>query len=499
MNPASFGEYSESLAFQDRKNDSLITKALNAVSGNKQAGSVLASLLKQINLAGAADLPIKRIMKVVGEGLADKRGLKGQDRERFVYKVMNQYAFDTGDLPGFFSFIRGGRPDSTSKVAGAVSRATIPFMGYATRLARQLLVTPFTHGVLGMGERTDAKYRFAEISRPLVWMAGAMLIRAGAFGNPPEEEEAAGGLKNKRNLDYAARTATRVLVGREDDKDGGEYYMAAKGYGHLSFADSVLGAIRGKQSWGDVVQELGNLHPAAKTILSTLGMEDPYSKNIPFSAKAGRMAAMLLLPQSTRLGNDVERLLRLAFKEGALPDQERDNFFTAFISQLGIPVTEAKYRNGKIVTTKPWIEAVKAAGFNIRYIPYEIVEGEVNKEIPSLKRLAEKIKKIQAEGPKPWAGKKTSDGKPMNETQWLISKGLLGKGRTLVEAREAMEKELRERSSGLSQTVKALRRVGYKMDDVVDSGEDYAKQALSAVKKISQPKSEDVFKRLLKN
>jgi Holliday junction resolvasome RuvABC DNA-binding subunit len=54
---------------------------------------------------------------------------------------------------------------------------------------------------------------------------------------------------------------------------------------------------------------------------------------------------------------------------------------------------------------------------------------------------------------------------------------------------------LQERSSGLSQTVNALRRVGYKFDEVVD----YAKQVQSAVRKISQPKSDDIFKRLLKN
>ncbi|MDD2998003.1 MAG: hypothetical protein PHV05_03005, partial [Candidatus Riflebacteria bacterium] len=503
LNPESFGEYSESLAYQDRRNDSLITRALNALSGNKQAGSVMAAMLKQINLAGAADLPIKRIMKIVGEGLADKRQLTGQKRERFIYKIMNEYAFDTSDLPGFFSFIRGGRPDKTSKVLGAVSRGTIPFMGYATRLARQLIITPFTHGIMGMGERSDWKYRTAEITRPLVWMAGAMLIRAGGLGNPPEEEEAAGGLKNKRGLDYAVRTATRVLLGRDDDKDGGEYYMAAKGYGHLSLADSVLGALRGKQSWGDVVQELGNLHPAAKTILATLGMEDPYSKQIPFSAKAGRMIAMLAVPQFTRLGPDIEKILRVAFMDGALPDQDRDNFFRGFISQLGIPVSDAKYRNGKMVTTKAWMEAIKLAGFNVRYIPYELVEGEVNKEIPSLKRLADKIRQIQETSGAPWKDKLTKEGKPMNETQYLISQGLLGKGRTLKTAREALEGEYKERSEGLKQTTTALRRVGYIIDDAVDGpgkkpAEDYVKKVQEAIRNLHKPKSDDIFKKILK-
>jgi hypothetical protein len=500
MNPASFGEYSESLAFQNRKQDSLITKALNAMSGNKQAGSVLASLLRQINLAGAADLPVKRIMRTVGEGLADKRGLTGQKRERFVYKIMNQYAFDTGDLPGAVSFIRGGRPDSTSKVLGAISRGTIPFMGYATRLARQMLITPFTHGVMGMGERTDLKYRAAEITRPLVWMAFAMLVRAGGLGNPPEEEGAAIGLKNKRNLDYAVRTATRVLVKRDEDKDGGEYYMSSKGYGHLSMADTVYGALSGQQTFGDVVQELGNLHPVAKTMLSTFGMEDPYSKYVPFPAKLGRLTAMMLMPQFTRIGPDVEKTLRLVFKNGALPDTTRDTFFKAFVSQLGIPASDAKYRNGKLVTTKAWIEAVKMAGVNIRYIPYEIVEGEVNKEIPSLKRVAEKIREVKAHGDKPWKGKTTKEGKPMNETQWLISKGLLGKGRSLKEAREVMEKDLQDRSSGLSQTVKALKRVGYnRFDNVVDYHDDYAKKVQSTIRKISKSSQGNIYKRLLKS
>ncbi len=500
MNPASFGEYSESLAFQNRNQDSLITKALNVMSGNKQAGSVLASLLRQINLAGAADLPVKRIMRTVGEGLADKRGLSGQKRERFVYKIMNQYAFDTGDLPGVVSFIRGGRPDSTSKVLGAISRGTIPFMGYATRLARQMLITPFTHGVMGMGERTDLKYRAAEITRPLVWMAFAMLVRAGGLGNPPEEEGAAIGLKNKRNLDYAVRTATRVLVKKDEDKDGGEYYMSSKGYGHLSMADTVYGALSGQQTFGDVVQELGNLHPVAKTMLSTFGMEDPYSKYVPFPAKLGRLTAMMLMPQFTRIGPDVEKTLRLVFKNGALPDTTRDTFFKAFVSQLGIPASDAKYRNGKLVTTKAWIEAIKMAGVNIRYIPYEIVEGEVNKEIPSLKRVAEKIREVKAHGDKPWKGKTTKEGKPMNETQWLISKGLLGKGRSLKEAREVMEKELQDRSSGLSQTVKALKRVGYnRFDNVVDYHDDYAKKVQSTIRKISKSSQGNIYKRLLKS
>ncbi len=505
LNPESFGEYSESLAYQDRKKDSILTRALNAMSGNKQAGSVMAALLRQINLAGAADLPIKRIMRVTGETLADKRGLKGQERERFIYKVLNQYAFDTSDLPGFVSFIRGGRPDSTSKVLGAASRATIPFMGYATRLARQVLVTPLTHGVLSQGERTDWKYRLAEIRRPIVWAAAIMFIRAGGLGNPPEEEEAAGGLKNKRDLDYAARTATRILIKRDDNKDGGEYYMATKGYGHLSLADSILGAIRGKQSFGDVVQELGNLHPVTKTALSLFGMEDPYSKQVPLSAKLGRMAAMLALPQFTRMGPEAERTFRLIMKDGALPDQDRDNFFTAFVSQLGIPVTEAKYRNGKILTTKAWIEAARMAGFNIRFIPYELVEGEVQKELVSVKKVYDQIKAIREGKAQPWLGKTNKDGKPMTEQQWLFSKGLFGKGRTKEEALETMEKDYTERTSGLKQTIDVLEKKGFQFDEVDKgkafkqsaSADDYVKKVQEALKNLHKPKPDDVYKRIL--
>lgn len=505
LNPESFGEYSESLAYQDRKKDSILTRALNAMSGNKQAGSVMAALLRQINLAGAADLPIKRIMHVAGETLADKRGLKGQERERFIYKVLNQYAFDTGDQPGFFSFIRGGRPDSTSKVLGVASRATIPFMGYATRLARQLIVTPFTHGTLGQGERTDWKYRLAEIRRPIVWAAAIMFIRAGGLGNPPEEEEAAGGLKNKRDLDYAARTATRILIKRDENKDGGEYYMATKGYGHLSLADSILGAIRGKQSFGDVVQELGNLHPVTKTALSLFGMEDPYSKQVPLSAKLGRLAAMLALPQFTRMGPEAERTFRLIMKDGALPDQDKDNFFTAFVSQLGIPVTEAKYRNGKIATTEAWIEAARMAGFNIRFIPYEIVEGEVQKELVSVKKVYDQIRAIKEGKPQPWLGKTNKDGKPMTEQQWLFSKGLFGKGRTKEEALESMEKDYAERTSGLKQTIDVLEKKGFQFDEVdkgkafkqSTSADDYVKKVQEALRNLHKPKSDDVYKRIL--
>jgi hypothetical protein len=190
--------------------------------------------------------------------------------------------------------------------------------------------------------------------------------------------------------------------------------------------------------------------------------------------------------------------------DGALPDQDKDNFFQGFISQLGIPVSEAKYRNGKLITTEAWIEAAKLAGFNIRYIPYELIEGEVNKEIPSLKRLAEKIKAIQEGGTTPWAGKTTKEGKPMTETQWLISEGLMGRGRTMNAARESMEKEYRDRAGGLTQTTGALRRVGYDIDAAVDGpaqkpAEDYARKVQEALRKLHQPKPEDPFKKLLQN
>ncbi|GAB1351306.1 hypothetical protein MASR1M12_00360 [Erysipelotrichia bacterium] len=500
--PESFGEYSETNAYQDRKNDSILTKAINALGRKSQAGSVLAALLQELNLAGAADLPIKRIMRYVAKGLADKHSLAGQERRRFVYKIMNEYAFDTSDLPFAISFMRGGRPDKWSKAAGVASRATLPFIGYITRLSRRLIMQPFTHGILGMGERTDWAYRAAEITRPIIWMTAAMLIRAGGLGNPPEEEEAAGGLKNRHGLDYATRTATRLLWSQDDNKEGGETYLATKGFGHLSFADSMLSVLKGRESFSDLLQEIGNLHPITKTALSFIGMEDPYSKDIPLSGKVGRLAAMLLIPQSTRYGPDMEKFWRVIFKDGALPDQTREGFVSGFLSQLSFPMTEAKYRNGKIVTTSAGIEALKQFGLNKKYIPFEIVEGEVRKELVSVKKIYDQIKAIKEGKPQPWLGKTNKDGKPMTEQQWLFSQGLFGKGRTKEEALEAMEKDYAERTSGLRQTIDVLEKKGFQFDEV-DKGkafkqsapaDDYVKKVQDALRNLHK---DDVYKRLL--
>lgn len=456
--PESFGEYSESLGFMKGAKDSLITRLLDYIGGDTPLGQLMSAFFNEINLAGAGDLPVKRFLTSVGEQLADKKNLSGQERERFVYKLWNEYAYDTANLPLLMSYIRGQRPDKTSKVLGSISRASVPFMGYVTRLARQMIIQPFTHGIFGWGKRQNSLskevlYRSAELSRPIMWLALATLVRAGGLGNPPEDEGAADGLQNRSSLDYAARTASRLLIGKDKDKSGGEYYMNVKGLAQLGLMDNMLAVLQGKQKFSDITQELGSIGPVAKTLLSLIGMNDPYSKNIPVSAKIGRMAAMALVPQFTRLGPDIEKLLRLVLKDGAMPDRTREGFFTAFLSQLGAPVTEAKYRNGELVVTKKWVEALKYAGVNIKYIPYNLVAGELDKELPSIKKIRKKIEKLQGLR-KPW------EKEGITQERWLVKKGLWNKGRTLEKARKALEDDLKKRESGIKQTADALRKVG---------------------------------------
>ena len=82
--PESMGEYSESLTYDRHADHSRSVKFANAIGNIFQksvpVGSTLAAMLGELNLSGAADIPLKRILTTVGETLADKRGLKGNDR-----------------------------------------------------------------------------------------------------------------------------------------------------------------------------------------------------------------------------------------------------------------------------------------------------------------------------------------------------------------------------------------------------------------------------------
>ena len=201
----------------------------------------------------------------------------------------------------------------------------------------------------------------------------------------------------------------------------------------------------------------------------------------------------------------MEKFWRVIFKDGALPDQTREGFVSGFLSQLSFPMTEAKYRNGKIVTTSAGIEALKQFGLNKKYIPFEIIEGEVRKELVSVKKIYDQIKAIKEGKPQPWLGKTNKDGKPMTEQQWLFSKGLFGKGRTKEEALESMEKDYAERTSGLKQTIDVLEKKGFQFDEVDKgkafkqsaSADNYVKKVQEALRNLHKPKSDDFYKRIL--
>lgn len=479
--PETQGQYSESLAYQDDERSHWITKMVDKIGGpGRPIGSVLGALLRQINLSGGGDLPIKRVFQVIGEKLAAKRNLTGVERDRFIYRVVNEYAFDTGDLPWLLSFIRGQRPGAESKIIGTMTRGIVPFMGYAYRLARQVFLKPFVEGLPALA-RKDWGTAAAEITRPVMWGLAAMLLRGGILGNPPEEEEAAGALRNRPNADPRTRTATRLLVGRDDTMAGGERYMSIKGLGQLSMADTVVQLLRGRQSPGDVSNELITTHPLAQVVISSLGMDTPYQKDVPAVAKAGRLVGQLAIPQLSRFGPDIAKSIRMISGDETIPDERKDGFFSALTRQLGWPSgTPRTDADGKVLLAPAQLEWLKFTGVNLKEIPYVLVEEEAEREAGGIQRLADALQKMSSGRGR---ARRNDDGSPMTETEYLKSIGMAGRGGTVLDASRKLKGEIDERAGGLEQIVRRLGAVGSKKAKTIEVSLTRTKARMGALER----------------
>ena len=127
-------------------------------SGKREEGREGQSRGSSLKILWAGrDIPLKRVLTTVGEDLADQRGLKGQERERFIYDLVNEYAFDTSDLPRYLAYLRGQYPTQMSSTLGAISRATVPFFGYTSRILKQMITDPVKKGIIPLAKRAFGK------------------------------------------------------------------------------------------------------------------------------------------------------------------------------------------------------------------------------------------------------------------------------------------------------------------------------------------------------
>jgi len=471
--PESEGEYSESLAYQDKDGKkSFLTRATDSIgawfTNSVPVGSTLASFLKELNLSGAADLPMKRIMRSVGEQIADSRQLSGKERERFIYDVVNDYAFNTQDLPAALAYLRGQRPTKGSRAWGAVMRTTIPFLGYSSRLAKQMLADPISKGAFPMAKRLvgmkeqDARFldELSETSRPFVWLFLKSLVAAGLGGLIPKEKEGlASEIQEAKNLDPLARTHGRILVGQDDGPEGGERWLSTKGLSHLQVADAVSKVIDGKSSVKDFSAEFLTIHPTMQLLLGMAGVSSAYQADVPMTAQLGRSVAQAMIPQATRLGPDMAKFFRAVAGNNTVPDAKKQTFFTGFFEQLGVPVGAVKVdRDGKLRITKPGLEALKMFGINLREIPYDMVLEAAEGEAKSLDHLVKRIKMIQ----------EYTDGdrdQDLSEREFIAKTLKTNRFATLDEAMKDAENELRARGKGVLATVAKLREKGIQITE----------------------------------
>jgi DNA repair protein RadC/GGDEF domain-containing protein len=466
--PESFGEYSESLAYQNKGDEtSFFTKAGDSIGSwltkTVPVGSTAAALLREINLSGAGDLPIKRVLQSVGEQIADKRGLSGKERSRFIFDLVNEYGFYTQDLPTILSYMRGQRPTQGSRAWGAIMRTTLPFLGYSSRLVKQMIADPVTKGMAPLAKRavgmadqnSNLLAEISEASRPFAWLFLKSLVTAGLGGLiPPEEEGLATGVQDAKNLDPLARTTGRVLWSRDKNPDGGENWLSTKGLGQFQVADSIDAAIRGKSSIQDFSAEFLTLHPSMQLFLSTLGVSDPYSAKVPMTAKLGRSMAQAMVPQFTRVGPELAKFFRAVSGANTIPDAKKQTFFTAFFEQLGIPAGEVKVDSkGKIRTTENGLELLKLAGINIRHIPYDMISAAAEDEVKGLDYLEKRLDKIQEY--------RDGDRNPgMPEREFIAQELKSNRWLTIDEAEKETTDELKKRGQGILATVAKLREKG---------------------------------------
>jgi hypothetical protein len=463
--PETFGDYEEALPLRDSQGPNVFTRTLNKLIKGFPLGSVAAKFLTELNLAGAGNLPIMRVMRLVGEKLADKRGLTGKERDRFVWDVTNEYGYYTYDLPRAAAYLRGQRPTQGSKTLGMLSRTSVPFMGYGTRLFKQMIADPALKGLFpaskrligqGSSEPGSLLAEISETTRPLRWLFLLNLLKSGVFGLlPPEEEGMATDIQDRRGLDPMARTAGRLLVKQDEDPEGGEYWLTSKGMGPMQAAHALDGVLTGQTKFTDFSTEFLSLHPNIQLLLGTLGIDSPYSRNVPINARIGRFIATVVAPEMIRFGPDIAKLARMLLGSNTIPDNRKQNFLTAFFEQLGAPIGPVRVdrQTGELILTTPEAEQLKFVGLNMRYIPYRLIASEAESETRSLGSLTGRYKTIQRYK----AGELNAD---MPELEFIRSRLYDQESETLEEAEQKLLDQIKKRGGGAYQTILKLKDKG---------------------------------------
>lgn len=461
--PESLGEYSESVIYQTQEGQSPTFGLLDSLFRYFQkaipVGRTAEAIYKEINFAGAADIPLKRIFTTIGEELAEKRGLSGQERERFIYDMVNDYAFDTGDLPEILAWLRGKKADKKSQALGMISRATVPFMGYATRMIKQMITDPVTKGAVPLAKRafgnadsnSNLRSEVSEFSRPFFWLMLKALIAAGLGGilPPPVAED----VQDMPGVSPSARTHGRFYVG---DSDKGERWMSTKGLGQLETAYIMDDYLRGKSDVIDFSSEFLTIHPVMKYIANLSGLYSEYDRKVPFTTQTGKMLAGLIFPElTTRFTEDVNKLVR-AYMQVGTADRRKQTFIQAFIEKLfGIPAGEVQFdKEGHLRLSDPAIETMKMFGINIREIPFDTLEETTRAEASRISNDAKKIQKLRDYR----AGKYA----PKTEREFL--KQDFGGDFSSVEEAERAYSNLAERARRVVNTATKLHQKGHWTD-----------------------------------
>ena len=402
--PESMGEYNESVVYQNSEDQSLFFEHLDKLGRFFQKavpiGQTAEAFYNELNFSGAADIPLKRIFTTIGEEIADKRGLTGVERERFIYDMVNDYAFDTGDLPEILAWLRGKKPNSASQQAGQISRSVLPFMGYATRMIKQMITDPVTKGAVPLTKRafgkadSDSNLRseISEISRPFFWLMLKAMISAGLGGilPPPAAED----VQDMPGLPPSARTHGRFYVG---DSDKGERFMSYKGMGQMETASAISDVLSGKSDIKDFSAEFLTIHPLMKFIANYTGMTSEYDRKVPITAQAGKTIANLIYPEaSTRFMEDITKLIGSWLKWG-ITDSRKQGFINAFIQKLtGIQSGAVLFDSeGHMRLSDPALESLKMLGINIREIPFDTIEETTRAEASRIANDSKKIEKLK--------------------------------------------------------------------------------------------------------
>ena len=402
--PESLGEYNESVVYQNPEDQSLLSKHLDILGRFFQKavpiGQTAEAFYNEINFSGAADIPLKRIFTTIGEEIADKRGLTGVERERFIYDMVNDYAFDTGDLPEILAWLRGKKPNSASQQAGQISRSVLPFMGYATRMIKQMITDPVTKGAVPLAKRafgnadsnSNLRSEISEISRPFFWLMLKAMISAGLGGilPPPAAED----VQDMPGLPPSARTHGRFYVG---DSDKGERFMSYKGMGQMETASAISDVLSGKSDIKDFSAEFLTIHPLVKFITNFAGMTSEYDRKVPITTQAGKTIANLIYPEaSTRFMEDITKLIGSWLKWG-ITDSRKQGFINAFIQKLtGIQSGAVLFDSeGHMRLSDPALESLKMLGINIREIPFDTIEETTRAEASRIANDSKKIEKLK--------------------------------------------------------------------------------------------------------